>query len=138
VMLLLRSGYAYMPYASLEAVIAERKTEYYLALRKSQASRMLQRPDMGPWSTAFLGALRAQAAGLRAILERRPGEELLSQNQKGVIGLAERHREITNRIAAGELGIPRETAKQVLNRLVALNLLERIGAGRATRYRRTD
>jgi predicted transcriptional regulator len=39
---------------------------------------------------------------------------------------------------AGELGLSRETAKQVLNRLVALNLLTRIGAGRAARYRRAE
>jgi Fic family protein len=135
-MLLLQSGYAYMPYASLEKAIADRKAEYYIALRRSQASRMLQRPDMGPWLLAFLNAMRAQAAELKDLLERKPGENLLSGNQRGVMVLADRHGEVTNRLVAGQLRLPRETAKQVLNRLVALNLLERIGAGRAIRYRR--
>jgi len=137
-LLLMRCGYAYLPYASLEKAIAERKAEYYLALRKSQASRHLPRPDMGPWLIAFLDAMRIQARELKGLLAGRPLENRLSGNQSRVLGLLDRHREITNRLAAGELGLPRETAKQVLNRLVALNLLTRIGAGRAVRYRRAE
>lgn len=137
-LLLLRRGYAYMPYASLEKAVEERKAEYYLALRKSQSSMCLQRPDMTPWLTAFLDALRAQARELRTFLEGTPPESRLSGNQAAVMGLFERHGVVTNRLVAGTLNLPRETSKQVLNRLVALNLLERIGAGRATRYRRAD
>jgi Fic family protein len=137
-LLLLRRGYAYMPYASLEKAVEERKAEYYLALRKSQSSMCLQRPDMTPWLTAFLDALRAQARELRTFLEGTPPESRLSGNQVAVMRLFEHHREVTNRLVAGEINLSRETSKQVLNRLVALNLLERIGAGRATRYRRVD
>src|SRR5208283_1459643 len=35
-LLLLRSGYEYVPYASLEAVIEANKDDYYLSLRKTQ------------------------------------------------------------------------------------------------------
>jgi Fic family protein len=35
---------------------------------------------------------------------------------------------------AAILGLPRETAKQTLNRLVSLGALRRFGSGRATRY----
>ena len=136
-LLLLQGGYTYMPYASLEEAILDRKAEYYLALRKSQASRSLLRPDMAPWFVAFLDALRIQVRGLRSLLERQPREDRYSENQRGVMALLDRHRDVTNRLVTGELGLPRETAKQVLNRLVALNAIERIGSGRATRYRRT-
>ncbi|MBI5576830.1 MAG: Fic family protein [Deltaproteobacteria bacterium] len=137
-LLLLRSGYSYLPYASLEKAIAERKAEYYLALRKSQASRHLPPTDMGPWLTAFLDAMRAQARELKGLLAGHPPESRLSGNQARVLALLVRHREITNRMVSGELRISRETAKQVLNRLVALNLLTRTGAGRAVRYRRAE
>jgi Fic family protein len=137
-LLLLRCGYAYLPYASLEKVISERKAEYYLSLRKSQASLHLPRPDMGPWFLAFLDAMRAHARELKGNLASLPAERRLSGNQEGVLALFERHREVTNRLVAGELALPRETAKQVLNRLVSLNLLVRAGAGRAVRYRRTE
>jgi len=137
-LLLLRCGYGYLPYASLEKVISERNASYYLALRKSQASLHLPRPDMGPWFLAFLDAMRAHARELKGNLASLPPGRKLSGNQEGVLALFERHREVTNRLAAGELGLPRETAKQVLNRLVSLNLIERVGAGRAVRYRRAE
>jgi Fic family protein len=137
-LLMLNAGYAYLPYASLEKVIAERKAEYYLALRKSQSSLHLPRPDMGPWFLAFLDAIRCQARDLKKILSPLPAEGRLSENQAGALALFDRHREITNRLVAAELRLPRETAKQVLNRLVALNLLSRAGAGRAVRYRKPD
>jgi Fic family protein len=137
-LLLFHRGYTYLPYASIEHVIAERKAEYYLALRKSQASLHLPRPDMGPWFLAFLDAMRIQARELDRALASKPAERLLSGNQAGALALFERHREISNRLVAGELGLPRETSKQVLNRLVALNLLTRVGAGRAARYRRAE
>jgi Fic family protein len=35
-LLLLRAGYAYVPYSSLEAVIEQNKQAYYLALRQTQ------------------------------------------------------------------------------------------------------
>jgi Fic family protein len=137
-LLLLRCGYTYLPYASLERAITERKAEYYLALRKSQASLHLPRPDMGPWFLAFLDAMRTQARELKGALGPLPPEGRLSGNQEGALALFERRREVTNRLVAGELGLSRETAKQVLNRLVALGLLTRVGAGRAVRYRKTE
>src|SRR5512134_30744 len=137
-LLLLRSGYTYLPYASIESVIAVRKAEYYLALRKSQASLHLPRPDMGPWFLAFLDAMRIQARELGRALASKPAERLLSANQADALALLDRHREISNRLVAGELGLPRDTSKQVLNRLVSLNLLTRVGAGRAARYRKAE
>jgi Fic family protein len=137
-LLLLRTGYSYLPYAPLDTVIAERKAEYYLALRKSQSSLHLPRPDMGPWFLAFLDALRVHAGELRRALAPLPAEVRLSGKQEGALALFERHREITNRLVSAELGLPRETAKQVLNRLVALHLISRVGAGRAVRYRKAE
>lgn len=137
-LLLLRGGYSYLPYASLDKVIAGRKVEYYLALRKSQSSLQLPRPDMGPWFLAFLDAVRIHAGELRRALAPLPAGGRLSGNQEGALALFERHREISNRLVSAELGLPRETAKQVLNRLVSLGLISRAGAGRAVRYRKAE
>ena len=138
-LLLLRCGHAYLPYGSLDAVIDSRRDEYYLALRRSQASRNLPRPDISPWLFAFLDALeemqRTEADG---VISRLPGEETLSANQAAVMDLAAKEGEVTNRGVSARLGLPRETAKQTLNRLVALGALRRLGAGRATRYRPYD
>src|SRR5690606_36903546 len=37
-LLLLRAGYAYVPYSSLESIIEESKDSYYLALRRTQGT----------------------------------------------------------------------------------------------------
>jgi Fic family protein len=134
-LLLLRCGHACIPYGSLEAAIAARWEEYYLALRRSQASRNLPRPDISPWLLAFLDALESQQRAARESIRRVPREGGLSGNQLAVLAIAARDGEVTNRRAAAELSLPRETAKQTLGRLVALGALRRLGAGRATRYR---
>lgn len=134
--LLLKSGYGYIPYASLDKAIADREVEYAISLRRAQASRNLPRPDISPWLLAFLDVLRRQSDDLRLLLEGQPREELLSGNQRAVLDLLDRRREVSIRQVRRELGIPRDTAKQVLRRLRELNLVRRAGAGRAARYLR--
>jgi Fic family protein len=135
-LLLLRCGHAYLPYGSLDAAIHARREEYYLALRRSQATRNLPRPDISPWLFAFLDALgEMQRLEANDVIARLPGEETLSANQAAVMELAAKEGEVTNRRVAAILGLPRETAKQTLNRLVSLGALRRLGSGRATRYR---
>lgn len=131
--LLLHCGYPQVCFASLESVIAERWTEYYLALRRSQARRNLPRPDVTPWLFAFLDAFLVQSERARQAIVT-PATEALSENQLAVLALLDQHRTVTNRLVCQELRLPRETAKQVLNRLLALNLVQRAGAGRAVRY----
>jgi Fic family protein len=135
-LLLLRCGHAYLPYGSLDAAIQARREEYYLALRRSQASRNLPRPDISPWLFAFLDALEVMLRmEVGNVIARVPGEEALSANQAAVMDLAAMEGEVTNRRVTAKLGVPRETAKQTLNRLVSLGALRRLGAGRSTRYR---
>lgn len=134
--LLLRCGYDYIPYRSLEQAIADRRTEYLLSLRRSQALRNVPRPDISAWLRIFLEVLEAQAVELRNLVSGSPGFDLLSANQLSVLELLERTREVSTGVVSRELGIPRDTAKQVLGRLVELSLVKRTGAGRATRYRK--
>ncbi len=134
--LLLRAGYTFVPYASAEQIIAEHWTDYYFALRQSQLTTALPRSDITPWLSMFLVVIRTQARHLRARFDEQPDTTRLSPTQLGVLRLLDRHGEVTNRSLCGELKIPRETAKQVLNRLLALNFVRRIGSGRAVRYRK--
>ena len=47
-LLLLRSGYSYVPYSSLESVIEQSKDAYYLALRRTQKTLRTATPDWQP------------------------------------------------------------------------------------------
>lgn len=136
-LLLLRCGYDQVARVSLDAVVADRWEPCQIALHKSLASRRLPRPDIAPWLGACLGVLLEHARRVRVFAEQSPDESLLSANQLGVLRLLDRNREITNRAIREGLGLPRDTAKQVIKRLVALGRVEVFGAGRAVRYRRT-
>jgi Fic family protein len=72
-LLLLKAGYAYVPYSSLEGVIENSKEGYYLALRQTQSTLRVQSPKTGapnwqPWLIFFLRALQQQERRLAAKL----------------------------------------------------------------------
>jgi hypothetical protein len=69
-LLLLRAGYAYVPYSSLESVIEQSKEGYYLALRRTQGTIRTAAPAWTPWLTFFLKALQRQMRRLREKVER--------------------------------------------------------------------
>ncbi|MFZ0789321.1 MAG: Fic family protein [Chromatiaceae bacterium] len=56
--LLLRAGYAYVPYSSLESVIEQSKEGHYLALRRTQSTLRTNALDWTPWLTFFLKTLQ--------------------------------------------------------------------------------
>jgi Fic family protein len=56
-LLLLRSGYAYVPYSSLESVIEQTNEGYCMVLRVSQGTIRTATPDWQPWLMYFLRAL---------------------------------------------------------------------------------
>jgi sugar-specific transcriptional regulator TrmB len=62
-------------------------------------------------------------------------EKLLSPRQVDVWRYIQAAREVTPKELSEQLGIPRPTINQVLNRLMELDRIERIGLGRGTRYR---
>ena len=55
-LLLLRSGYSYVPYASLEAIVEQNKETYYLALRRTQTTLRQETPDWESWLHFFCAA----------------------------------------------------------------------------------
>ncbi|MDZ7645606.1 MAG: Fic family protein [Woeseiaceae bacterium] len=63
-LLLLRAGYHYVPYCSLENVIEQSKDGYYVALRRTQGTLRNEAPDWQPWLLFFLRALQQQKARL--------------------------------------------------------------------------
>lgn len=67
--LLLRAGYAYVPYSSLEAVVEQNKEGYYRALRQTQATLKSNTINWQPWFLFFLKALQQQKQKLASKLE---------------------------------------------------------------------
>lgn len=134
-LLLLRAGYAYVPYSSLEAVIEGTKEAYYLALRRTQGTIRTETPDWRPWVDYFLSALTAQKDKLAAKMERE--RIVLSDLPELSLRLLELTRErgrLTVAEAAKLTGASRHTIKDHLRSLTDGGFLTRHGAGRGTWY----
>ncbi len=137
-LLLLKTGYEYIPYVSLDEIIEETKTDYYLALRATQKNHRTDHQDITPWVEYLLGALLEQGVRARKIMENDQPEKLLSEKQLAVYHLFDSGETfgVADINTLLKSAIPQSTIKQALSRLVTLKLLERIGQARSSRYRK--
>lgn len=134
-LLLLRAGYSYVPYSSLESVIEQNKDGYYRALRRTQVTIRTAEPDWQPWTGYFLAALQKQKQRLEAKIARERvllGD--LSALSVQLLELAREHGRLTVAGAARATGISRNTIKDHIARLTQDGMLQRHGAGRGTWY----
>ena len=134
-LLLLKSGYAYVPYSSLESVVEANKEAYYLALRRTQETLSSNSPDWQPWLTFFLKALAEQVRRL----ERKIDWETqvlakLPEPSLQIMELARNHGRVTMADAILRTGIGRNSLKVHFRKLVANGHLEAHGNGRGAWY----
>lgn len=131
----LRSGYAYVPYASLESVIEENKDLYYAALRKTQGTLKQTQPDWEAWLLFFLRCLKKQKDHLAAKLQR---ERLLAQwlppLSLTILQLLREHERLTIAELERLTKANRNTLKVRLRELTQAEQIAKHGQGRATWY----
>ena len=137
-LLMLKVGYEYVPYISQEKLIEDNKTEYYIALRQSQATFKTKRETIDPWSKFILNILLKQAKEAIGLLSNELVEKLLSPNQLIVWQYIQTKNEVSIQDITINTNVLRPTAKQSIERLLALKKIERIGLGRTTRYKKID
>ncbi|EIC23105.1 Fic family protein [Thiorhodovibrio frisius] len=134
-LLLLRAGYAYVPYSSLETVIEQSKEGYYLALRQTQAGLRTDAPDWEPWLRFFLKALHRQMCRLREKVER---ERLLLAKLPDlalqILDHARDHGRVTIADAVTITGASRNTLKMHFKMLREQGYLTLHGQGRGAWY----
>jgi Fic family protein len=137
-LLLLRLGYAYVPYASLERVIEENKDLYYKALRRTQTTLKNEAPDWEPWIGFFLRCLKKQKDGLALRLERERGiqgsETDLPELSLQVVKALKAKERLTIVQLAEITGANRNTLKVRLRELVTTGRIRQHGKARATWY----
>lgn len=134
-LLLLRAGYEYVPYASLESVVERTKDDYYRALRRTQGTLRTESADWQPWLDYFLGALRTQKQVLDEKIRR---EKILLDSlpplSLEILDIARTQGRVTVAEAAKITGTSRNTIKDHLKALTESGHLARHGAGRGTWY----
>ncbi len=135
-LMLLQSGYLYMPYVSHEKLIEDNKSDYYLALRKSQKTFKTKKEDIVPWVDFFLTAFLKQSKMAVELLTREDIEKILSQKQIAVWQYLNQVKEAAAGEIAKQTKVARPTVNQALDKLLRLKRIERLGLGRSTRYRK--
>ena len=134
-LLLLRAGYAYVPYSSLESVIEQSKDSYYLALRRTQKTTCSKKPDWQPWIMFFLRALQQQKRRLESKVEWEKkilGE--LSELSLRIYELTKERGQIKIEDVIRATNAARGTVKDHLNRLIKNGHLVQHGKGKGTWY----
>ena len=134
-LLLLKEGYQYIPYISHEKLIEDNKPDYYLALRNSQITFNSKKGDITPWLQFFVKIILLQSQLAVQLLTSETIEKILSPIQLKVWNYFIQVKETTPLGISKNTRVARPTVNQVLNKLLKLKKIERIGLGRSTRYR---
>ncbi len=135
-LLLLKAGYLYVPYVSHEKLVEDNKPDYYLALRQSQKTLKTKHENISFWLDFFLTIFLQQSQIALALLSQENIEKILSVKQLAVWQYLQTVNEATPQEIAQNTKISRPTINQVLDKLIRLKKIERLGQGRSTRYRK--
>jgi len=138
-LLLLKAGYSYIPYASLESIIEKNKDAYYLALQRTQKTLKHDEIDWLPWLRFFMTSLKRQKDHLAAKTERSAQYSSLPHESMLIMQYINNHHRITIRDAENLITtVSRPTIKNRLSSLVEQGLLIRHGKTRGTWYSKPE
>jgi Fic family protein len=134
-LLLLRAGYTYVPYSSLESVIEQSKEGYYLALRQTQLAIRTAAPNWQPWVLFFLRALHQQMRRLAGKVET--DAIVLSElpaSAAQIVEYARQHGRVTLADMLRLTGASRHTLRNHFQRLLANGYLVMHGSRKGAWY----
>jgi Fic family protein len=135
-LLLLKQGYLFTRIVSHEKIIEANKGDYYLALNKTQTTWKTESEDITPWLLFFLNVIKTQSQEAFKIIASDDIQYLLSEKQLTLWNWAkEKSTEFSRNDAVKALGFPNRTVESIIKKLVNLKRLQRLGQGKATRYK---
>jgi Fic family protein len=134
-LLLLRAGYSYVPYSSMESVIEQNKDSYYLALRRTQQTIRKEEQNWESWLVFFLKTMVKQKDNLATkVKEELTLRASLPALSREILELAKRRGEITVKEIEDSTAANRNTIKVHVKKLAEQHYLVRTGKGRGARY----
>jgi Fic family protein len=133
-LLLLRAGYAYMPYSSLERVVEENREQYYRSLRSAQGTLDKDESHLMDWLRFFLLCLVEQKNALSEKVKRERVMTSLSSLDERILQVAREHGRLTLTDALKLTSANRNTLKLHLKQLVKSGHLQLLGRGRSSWY----
>ena len=133
--LLLRTGYAFIPYASIERKIEKLRDRFYDAFDLSQTRLWTPQANPRPWFEFFAEVVdrHRQRVEVKARIER--GVFDFAPLQRAILDTVREHGTVDAKLLIHATGANRNTLKDNLRRLVLSGVLEKSGQRRGTRYR---
>ncbi len=133
-LVLLRSGYTYVPYSSLERVVEENREQYYRALRSAQGTLDKDESHLADWIRFFLLCLLEQKNSLGEKVKNERLMTSLSAIDEQLLQIARQHGRVTLTSALALTKANRNTLKLHLRQLVQAGHLRLLGRGRSSWY----
>ncbi len=131
---LLRMGYSYVPYSSLERVVEESREQYYRALRSAQGTLDRDESRLVDWIRFFLLCLQDQKNSLAEKVKAERLMTSLSPIDEQLLQIARQHGRVTLTSAMALTKTNRNTLKLHLRQLVQAGHLRLLGRGRSSWY----
>lgn len=133
-LLMMKAGYHYVLYSSLESIIEANKESYYQALQKTQKSWLKGEVDWTSWLLFFLRCLQRQKQHLETKISQAKAMQDLYGLSRKIVDSLESHGELK----IGEIEIltqaNRNTLKKTLLTLTHSKRIFRHGKGKGTWY----
>jgi Fic family protein len=133
-MLLLKNGYNYMPYASMESIIEANKEGYYRALRATQKTIWTDKVNYEPWLTFFISSLQKQKHHLEEKIIKVSVTTKYNKTEESIIALFDKKLSWSVKELAQELNKNNETIKKNVQNLAKKGILEKQGSTKGTYY----
>ena len=136
-LLLLKYGYTYVPYSSMESIIEASKDGYYRAIRSTQKNIWSGDVDYEPWLDFFIASLLKQKRHLEekvSKLTSAGSDTRLGKTAKTIMELFDADSELTQAEITNALGLNPATTKKTLARLVADGYLIKHGSTKGAYY----
>jgi Fic family protein len=145
-LLLLKKGYAYMPYSSIESIIETNKEAYYRSLRRTQKNIWSGKVNYEPWLSFFLSTLQKQKRHLEEKIKSItvtgvPSQQTdmrLSRTTLSILRLFEKKVQWTSADIADTLNLNIETSKKAIKSLVEAGYLYKHGTTKGAWYEKHD
>ena len=132
--LLLKSGYAYVPYISHEKIIEDNKVDYYLALNTPQTTWKKKPEDVSAWVIFFLNCILKQSDLALKLITQESVDEFLSEKQLQVWKFALSQATFKRADVINTTQLKARTVEQSIKKLLDMNKIKKLGQGKATRY----
>lgn len=135
-LMLLKQGYLFTQLISHERIIEANKVDYYLALNKTQASWKSDNENIVPWLRFFLKVIKIQSIEALKLVAGETIDHLLSEKQLEIwTWVNARGQEFSRKDVIASFGYPARTVESIIKKLYDMDRLDKIGQGKATRYR---